>query len=138
MSQILFSQVSQPRQALIRLCQTINHGSIEDLQVEHSEPVFDPWPLILKDCLKTIRRGMPSRTSTRRSVPPFISCRAVIGGRAPSTTAFAISSGSGIATDIYRYRAASNGRRDVAQRVICAHIEKRIASRSLWVVMCSR
>jgi hypothetical protein len=49
MSQILFSQVSQPRQALIRLCQTINHGSIEDLQVEHSEPVFDPWPLILKD-----------------------------------------------------------------------------------------
>jgi hypothetical protein len=49
MSQILFSQISQPRQVLIRLCQSINHGSIENLQVENSEPVFDPSPVMLKD-----------------------------------------------------------------------------------------
>jgi hypothetical protein len=33
----------------VRLCQTINHGSIENLKVEHSEPVFDPWPVTLRD-----------------------------------------------------------------------------------------
>lgn len=49
MSQILFSQVSQPRQALIRLCQAINYGSIENLQVEHAEPVFDPQPAVLRN-----------------------------------------------------------------------------------------
>jgi hypothetical protein len=49
MSQVRFSQVSQPRQALIRLCQAINHGRIEDLKVEGSEPIFDPLPLILRD-----------------------------------------------------------------------------------------
>lgn len=48
MSDVRFSQVSQPRQALIRLCQTLNHGSIEGLKVEHSEPVFDPAPVVLK------------------------------------------------------------------------------------------
>jgi hypothetical protein len=31
------------------LCQAINHGSIEDLEVRHSEPVFDPWPVTLRD-----------------------------------------------------------------------------------------
>jgi hypothetical protein len=34
------SDLSHARQALVRLCQTINHGSIEDLEVRHSEPVF--------------------------------------------------------------------------------------------------
>lgn len=49
MSQIRFSQLSQQRQALIRLCQAINHGSIENLKVENSEPILDPSPGILKD-----------------------------------------------------------------------------------------
>jgi hypothetical protein len=31
------------------LCQAINHGRIEDLEVRHSEPVFDPWPVTLRD-----------------------------------------------------------------------------------------
>jgi hypothetical protein len=34
---------------LVRLCQRLNHGTIEDLEVRHSEPVFDPAPVILKD-----------------------------------------------------------------------------------------
>jgi hypothetical protein len=33
----------------VRLCQTINHGVIEDLEVRKSEPVFNPFPVILKD-----------------------------------------------------------------------------------------
>src|ERR1039458_4226755 len=43
------SDLSPARQALVRLCQAINHGSIEDLEVRHSEPVFDPWPVTLRD-----------------------------------------------------------------------------------------
>jgi hypothetical protein len=42
-------QLSAPRQALVRLCQTINRGSIEGLEVRQSEPVFDPFPVTLKD-----------------------------------------------------------------------------------------
>jgi len=43
------SDLSPARQALVRLCQAINHGRIEDLEVRHSEPVFDPWPVTLRD-----------------------------------------------------------------------------------------
>jgi hypothetical protein len=43
------SQLSPERQALVRLCQTINHGSIEDLEVRQSEPMFDPFPMLVKD-----------------------------------------------------------------------------------------
>jgi hypothetical protein len=43
------SELSPERQALVRLCQAINHGSIEDLEVRNYEPVFDPWPLTLRD-----------------------------------------------------------------------------------------
>jgi len=43
------SELSAARQALVRLCQAINHGRIEDLEIRHSEPVFDPWPLTVRD-----------------------------------------------------------------------------------------
>jgi hypothetical protein len=46
---IRFSDLSPARQTLVRLCQSINFGSIENLRVEHAEPVFDPPPLVLKD-----------------------------------------------------------------------------------------
>jgi hypothetical protein len=49
MSHLRFSQVSQPRQALIRLCQNVNHGSIEGLKVGDGEPVLDPPPVVLRD-----------------------------------------------------------------------------------------
>jgi|SRR5208282_883755 len=35
-----FSELSQPRQALVRLCQTTGYGYVQDLLVEHREPVF--------------------------------------------------------------------------------------------------
>jgi hypothetical protein len=43
------SDLSPARQALVRLCQAINHGNIEDLEVRRSEPVFDPAPVMVKD-----------------------------------------------------------------------------------------
>jgi hypothetical protein len=44
-----FSQLSAPRQALVRLCQVTNYGRIERLQVRDSEPVRDPPPLVVRD-----------------------------------------------------------------------------------------
>jgi hypothetical protein len=44
-----FSQLTPPRQALIRICQTINFGSIENLEIRDSEPTFDPPPVMLRD-----------------------------------------------------------------------------------------
>ena len=43
------SDLTPGRQALVRLCQTINFGSIENLEVRDSEPVFDPPPVMLRD-----------------------------------------------------------------------------------------
>ncbi len=45
---ISFSQLSAPRQALIRLCQTINYGYIQALLVRDSEPILDPPPSAFK------------------------------------------------------------------------------------------
>jgi hypothetical protein len=42
-------ELSSPRQALVRLCQTLNYGSVESLMVRGSEPVFEPLPLIVID-----------------------------------------------------------------------------------------
>jgi hypothetical protein len=43
------SDLSPARQALVRLCQAVNHGSIEDLEVRHPEPLFDPPPVTVRD-----------------------------------------------------------------------------------------
>jgi hypothetical protein len=48
-SPLRFSDLSHARQTLLRLCQSINHGSIENLRVEHAEPIFEPAPAVLKD-----------------------------------------------------------------------------------------
>jgi hypothetical protein len=37
-----FAQLSGPRQALVRLCQSLNFGQICGLEVRDSEPVFSP------------------------------------------------------------------------------------------------
>jgi hypothetical protein len=49
MSSLRLSDLSPARQALVRMCQAIGYGSIQDLEVRHSEPVFDPIPVTLKD-----------------------------------------------------------------------------------------
>ena len=43
------SDLSPARVALVRMCQAVNRGSIEGLQVRESEPVFDPFPVVVKD-----------------------------------------------------------------------------------------
>jgi hypothetical protein len=45
---ISFSQLSPPRQALVRLCQAINYGYIQALLVRDSEPILDPPPSAFK------------------------------------------------------------------------------------------
>jgi hypothetical protein len=46
---IRFSQLSTPRQGLVRLCQSINYGYICELAVERREPVLDPAPAVFID-----------------------------------------------------------------------------------------
>jgi len=43
---IRFSQLSAPRQALVRLFQSINFGYVESLDVRGGEPVFGPAPTV--------------------------------------------------------------------------------------------
>jgi hypothetical protein len=44
-----FSQLSASRQVLVRLCQNINFGQIQDLHVRNSDPVWDPAPTVLSE-----------------------------------------------------------------------------------------
>jgi hypothetical protein len=44
-----FSQLSKPRQALIRLCQRVNYGSILNVRVAEGEVRFDTPPEVLFD-----------------------------------------------------------------------------------------
>jgi hypothetical protein len=46
---IRFSQLSPSRQALVRLCQDINFGSILNLTVSNGEIKFDPQPEVIVD-----------------------------------------------------------------------------------------
>jgi hypothetical protein len=50
MSHVLrFSQLSLPRQALVRLCQRMNFGQIQKLRVQDGDPAFDPSHVVLID-----------------------------------------------------------------------------------------
>ena len=41
-----FSQLSAPRQSLVRLLQSVNFGFIDGLEVRSGEPVFNPAPAV--------------------------------------------------------------------------------------------
>jgi hypothetical protein len=43
------AELSTPRQALVRLCQSIDYGWIEGLHIRDREPVFDPPPVVILD-----------------------------------------------------------------------------------------
>jgi hypothetical protein len=53
-----FSELSEPRQRLVRICQMLNYGSIRCLEIRHGDPVFEPPPLLAVD-LKLDRTGPP-------------------------------------------------------------------------------
>jgi hypothetical protein len=44
-----FSKLSPSRQLLLRLCQAVNFGFIQELEIRDSEPVFSPPPIVLVD-----------------------------------------------------------------------------------------
>jgi hypothetical protein len=44
-----FSQLSAPRQALVRLFQTLDFGHIVGVVIQNSDPVFHPEPIVLVD-----------------------------------------------------------------------------------------
>jgi hypothetical protein len=44
-----FSELSPPRRALVRLCQRMNFGQIQNVRVQGGNPVFDPHPFVLID-----------------------------------------------------------------------------------------
>ena len=48
-SELRFSQISPPRQALLRLCQMVDHGSIDAMRVRNCEPDFEPPPVVVRD-----------------------------------------------------------------------------------------
>ena len=41
-----FRDLSEPRQALVRLFQTINFGHLDGLEVREGEPLFNPAPAV--------------------------------------------------------------------------------------------
>ena len=43
------SGLSVPRQALVRLCQSVDFGQILGLHIRDREPVFSPPPTVLRD-----------------------------------------------------------------------------------------
>ena len=44
-----FSQLSPARQLLVRLCESINYGYIQDLIIKDAQPVLDADPVVLLD-----------------------------------------------------------------------------------------
>ena len=46
---VTLSEISAPRQALVRLCQSVDYGQIIGLQIRDREPVFNPPPTVLLD-----------------------------------------------------------------------------------------
>ena len=44
-----FSQLSPPRQKLVRMCQTVNYGQIQGVVVRGGDPIFEPAPVVVID-----------------------------------------------------------------------------------------
>ena len=44
---VRFSQLSSPRQTLVRACQKLNFGELRLVCVRHCQPVFNPAPAML-------------------------------------------------------------------------------------------
>jgi hypothetical protein len=68
-----FSQLSAPRQALVRLCQSINFGQIRGLVVQDAEPLFNPAPAVLIDLLLEVEQEARQESD----LSDFVLCDAV-------------------------------------------------------------
>jgi len=103
-----FSDLSPPRQALVRLCQWLNFGQIQRMQVRDGNPVFAPVPFVrvdknlnadvgarpefhledfelrnevrrLMDTIDELKNGVIERIDVRAGVP----CRIIFESRLP-------------------------------------------------------
>jgi hypothetical protein len=55
-----FSELSTSRKLLLRLCQRVNYGVIQDLEIRDSEPIFDPPQIVLTDVkLDAVKAARP-------------------------------------------------------------------------------
>jgi hypothetical protein len=71
---VRFSQLSIPRQALVRLCQATNYGHIHDLAVRDREPVLtSPAPAVVVD----IRLDLEERPRHELAAADFELCAEV-------------------------------------------------------------
>jgi hypothetical protein len=52
-----FTQLSAPRQALVRLFQSLNFGQIQDIAIRAGEPIFDPAAAVLVDVRLDVDEG---------------------------------------------------------------------------------
>ena len=73
--EVRFSDLPPTRQALVRLCQTINYGSIEHLQVRDGDPVFCETTRVLID--RKLDSAEPTRLEL--SLADFVLCREARG-----------------------------------------------------------
>jgi len=72
--ELRFSHLSPPRQALVRLCQSINYGYIEELPVTNREPVLaGDGPVSLAD----IQLDAEEQPRPELAIADFILCAEV-------------------------------------------------------------
>jgi hypothetical protein len=67
------SEISTPRQALVRLEQWIDYGQILDLEVRDREPVFDPPPTVVRE----IKLDADSGGRPESELADFVLCQEV-------------------------------------------------------------
>jgi|SRR5665213_1402256 len=72
MATIRFSELSQSRQHLIRICQTTNFGSIEDLVVEGGEPMLTAST---SNVLEEVKLGAEQGARPEALLYDFVLCR---------------------------------------------------------------
>ena len=66
-----FSQLSAPRQALVRLFQSTNYGCLQDLIIRDKEPILNsPHAMVLAD----VRLDVEERSRHELSLPDFVLC----------------------------------------------------------------
>jgi hypothetical protein len=62
-----FSELSAPRQVLVRLFQSVNFGYLEGLEVRGGEPVFSPAPAVFME----IKLDAANEPRPEMSLPDF-------------------------------------------------------------------
>jgi hypothetical protein len=66
-----FSELSAPRQVLVRLCQLINYGEIREIEVQNREPVFGSSTIVLVD----VRLDTDEETRSEAALADFDLCQ---------------------------------------------------------------